>query len=327
MEGKPLRLLDRVRQAIRTRHYSPRTEEAYVSWIRRYIAFHGLRHPAELGPAEVEAFLSHLAVKDRVAAATQNQALAALLFLYGQVLDQPLGTSVNAVRARRPARLPVVLTREEAMAVINHLSGATRLMAMLLYGSGLRGLECVTLRIKDVDLQRREIIVRAGKGRKDRVTVLPASVTQPLREHLAARHQQYRRDLAIGGGYSPLPDALERKLPAASREWPWQSVFASAVLRRDARNGHLVRYHASPATLQRAVRAAGLAAGLGKRITCHALRHSFATQLLESGYDIRTVQELLGHKDVSTTMIYTHVLGRGALAVVSPLDRCTHLSR
>lgn len=323
ISGQSPRLLDLVRQALRARHDSPRTEEAYVAWIRQDVLFHGKRHPAELGPTHVEAFLTHLATGRHPAASTQNQALAALVFLYAHVLRQPLGNCINAVRAKKSRHLPTVLTAEEALAVIGRLDGVYRLMALLLYGSGLRVRECVTLRVQDIDIQRQEILVRRGKGRKDRVTVLAAASVPPLREHLDRRRRQHERDLATGAGYVALPDALHRKLPRASREWPWQFVFPSAVLRRDPKTGRLIRYHASPSSLQRAVRAAAVAAGLSKRVTCRSFRHSFATHLLEGGYDIRTVQELLGHHDVSTTMIYTHVLGRGGLAVTSPLDRAT----
>jgi len=301
------KLLADLRRAIRLKHYGPRTEEAYVGWVKRFVRFHGLRHPAELGAGDVAAFLAHLAVRSNVSAATQNQALAALLFFYEYVLGRRLGPVVPAVRAKERKRLPVVLTRREVDAVVRRLGGPARLVAGLLYGSGLRLLECLALRVKDVDLERRVITVRAGKGGVDRVTVLPDMLVEPLRRHFAVLRDRPSR--------VALPGALRRKLPGASAEWAWQWVFPAGR----ERGG--IRHHLHPSAVQRAFHAAVRAAGIGKRATCHSLRHSFATHLLEDGYDIRTVQELLGHRYVETTMIYTHVLNRGGRGVVSPADR------
>jgi len=320
MEKRPKKLLDQVRETIRLKHYSIRTEEAYVNWIKRYILFHNKRHPREMGRPEIEAFLTHLAVSENVAASTQNQALNALLFLYREVLQQDLDLPIHAVRAKRPKHLPTVLTREEVRRVLAQLSGTHRLMAQLLYGSGLRLMECVRLRVKDVDFAQHQIIVRDGKGMQDRVTMLPDSLVTPLQEHLQRVKRLHDEDLARGYGSVYLPFALERKYPNAHREWIWQYVFPSDRLSRDPRSGIVRRHHISESSLQKAVKQAGRLAGINKRVTCHTFRHSFATHLLESGYDIRTVQELLGHKDVKTTMIYTHVLQRGGLAVRSPLD-------
>ncbi len=314
------RLLDRVRQAIRARHYSDRTEQAYVAWVARYVRFHGKRHPAEMAEAEVNQFLTHLAVHGRVAASTQNQALAALLFLYAKVLNRPLGQIEGVVRARRPRRLPVVLTRHEVRAVLDELNGTPRLVCTLLYGSGLRLLECLRLRVKDVDFHRHEIRVREGKGHKDRFTVLPSAVREPLRAHLDKVHRQHARDLERGLGRVPLPDALARKYPTADREWAWQWVFPASSHYVDRRTGVRHRHHLHESVIQRAVKEAIRRAALAKLASCHSFRHSFATHLLEDGYDIRTVQELLGHVDVKTTMIYTHVLNRGGKGVRSPMD-------
>ncbi|MER3545793.1 MAG: integron integrase [Chloroflexota bacterium] len=313
------KLLDQVRQALRVKHYSIRTEEAYLHWIRRYILFHDKRHPAEMGAPEVQAFLTHLAVTENVAASTQNQALSALLFLYREVLHQDLGP-INALRAQKPKHLPTVLTREEVRQVIAQMSGTHRLMAQLLYGAGLRLMECVRLRVKDIDFEYKTITVRDGKGEEDRVTMLPDSLITPLQEHLQRVKRLHEEDLARGCGAVYLPYALERKYPNANRDWLWQHVFPSDRLSVDPRSGVVRRHHLDESNLQRAVREAAQKAGVGKRVTCHTFRHSFATHLLENGYDIRTVQELLGHKDVRTTMIYTHVLQRGGLAVRSPLD-------
>ncbi|MGQ0549110.1 MAG: integron integrase [Armatimonadota bacterium] len=325
MDGVPAvapgpRLLDRVREAIRARHYSHRTEQAYVTWITRYIRFHGKRHPAEMADLEVNQFLTHLAVHGRVAASTQNQALAALLFLYAKVLNRSLGQIEGVVRARRPRRLPVVLTRQEVRAVLDELNGTPPLVCTLLYGSGLRLLECLGLRVKDVDFHRQEIRVREGKGRKDRVTMLPSAVREPLRAHLDKVRRQHARDLEEGLGRAPLPDALARKFPTADREWTWQWVFPASSHYVDRRTRVRHRHHLHESVIQRAVKEAVRRAGLAKPASCHSFRHSFATHLLEDGYDIRTVQELLGHKDVKTTMIYTHVLNRGGKAVRSPMD-------
>jgi len=314
------KLLDQVSDAIRVKHYSIRTEEAYVGWIRRFILFHDKRHPREMGGPEIEAFLTHLAVEGHVAAPTQNQALSALLFLYREVLKQELDYPIDAVRAKESQHLPAVLTRDETRRVIAQLSGIYQLLARLLYGSGLRLLECLRLRVKDVDFARRAIIVRDTKGDEDRVTMLPDSLIEPLKEHLQWVKRLHVEDLAKGCGAVYLPDALDRKFPNAAREWIWQYVFPSDQLSIDSRSGETRRHHLDESGLQKAVRQAARAAGLDKRVTCHTFRHSFATHLLENGYDIRTVQELLGHKDVKTTMIYTHVLQRGGLAVRSPLD-------
>jgi integron integrase len=316
----PQKLLDRMRDLLRTQHYSLRTEQAYVEWARRYILFHHKRHPKEMGVPEVEAFLTHLALERKVAASTQNQALSALLFLYREVLRQPLDP-VDAVRARKPERLPTVLTKSEAARVISAMSGTTQLMAKLLYGSGLRLLECVRLRVKDIDFEQRCILVRDGKGEKDRVTMLPESLVSPLREHLTHVKHLHEKDLAEGKGAVHLPYALAVKYPQAEREWCWQYVFPAKSFSLDPRTGLQRRHHWDESSLQKAVRSAAKLAGItDKPVTCHTFRHSFATHLLEAGYDIRTVQELLGHKDVKTTMIYTHVLNRGGLAVRSPLD-------
>jgi integron integrase len=289
------RLLDQVRDAIRLKQYSPRTEEAYVHWIKRFILFHDKRHPCEMGAAEIEAFLTHLAVDQHVAPSTQNQALSALRFLYRQVLNQPLNLRIEAVRASKPARLPTVMTREETQRVLLCLSGIPKLMAQLLYGSGLRLSECTELRVKDIDFAQHLILVRDAKGRKDRITILPQSLLNPLQDHLRRVRQIHDRDLSQGHGYVHLPYALERKYPNAHREWAWQFAFPSSRLAKDPETGITRRWHTSPSTLQKAVRKAAQEAGIVKPIGPHTFRHSFATHLLEAGYDIRTVQELLGH--------------------------------
>jgi integron integrase len=319
--NKP-KLLDRVQAKIRYKHFSIRTEEAYLGWIKRFIRHSGRRHPATLGPREVEAFLTHLAVEGRVAASTQNQALSALVFLYREVLGQEVGYLDGLQRVRRPAKLPVVLNRQEAIAVLDNLPPTSvRLMGQLLYGSGLRLLECLRLRVKDVDFAGQHLVVRDGKGGNDRVTLLPASLRAPLRLHLAKVKALHDEDLAHGFGRVYLPFALDRKYPHAARAWAWQYVFPSGNRSVDPRSQVERRHHVGELVLQRAVKAAVRKAGIVKAATPHSFRHSFATQLLESGYDIRTVQELLGHKDVSTTMIYTHVLNRpGVVPVRSPLD-------
>jgi len=316
------RLLDRVKAAIRMRHMSARTEAAYVGWIRRFIIFNGKRHPDDMAEPEVSRFLSALATEGRVAASTQNQALAAVLFLYSDVLGRDLDWLDDLVHAKRAQRIPVVLTRAEVACVLSHMDGVEKLCASLLYGSGLRLLEGLRLRVKDVDFGGQQLIVREGKGNKDRVTLLPASLQGPLREHLEAVHVQHEQDLASGNaGCVELPYALREKYSSAPREWPWQWVFPATRRYVDQSTGECRRHHLHETVIQRAVRRAAIAAGIPKRVSPHTLRHSFATHLLESGSDIRTIQQLLGHKDVATTMIYTHVLRRGPLGVQSPLDR------
>ncbi|MFZ5503496.1 MAG: integron integrase [Pseudomonadota bacterium] len=317
----PPKLLDQVRERIRIKHYSIRTETQYCQWVRRFILYHGKRHPRDMGAPEVEAFLTHLAVDGQVAAATQNQALSALLFLYKEVLGVDLPWLNDVTRAKRPQRLPVVLTREEVQAVLARMTGTYGLMARLLYGTGMRLMECVRLRVKDVDFGRGEILVRDGKGAKDRVTMLPQSLVVPLQTHLQQRRALFGDDRQAGKGRVYLPDALARKYPNASTEWGWQYVFPSGSYSIDPRSGVERRHHLDEKLLQRAMKKAVQASGLTKPATPHTLRHSFATHLLESGHDIRTVQELLGHADVSTTMIYTHVLNRGGRGVRSPLDQ------
>ena len=315
------RLLEQVTARIRFKHYSIRTEQAYLDWIKRFIRHFGKRHPKDMGPEEVQAFLSHLAVAGRVAASTQNQAKSALLFLYKEVLALELPWLDKVEAAKTSKRLPVVLTRDEVTAVLSRLEGSHNLIARLLYGTGLRIMEGLRLRVKDVDFERAEILVRDGKGAKDRVTMLPSSVAPALREHLERVRELHRQDLAGGYGEVYLPYALDRKYPAAGREWMWQYVFPTSSLSVDPRSGVVRRHHVQDQSVQRAIRQAVRDAGINKPATPHTLRHSFATHLLESGYDIRTVQELLGHSDVSTTMIYTHVLNRGGRGVASPLDR------
>ncbi|MFO1428904.1 MAG: integron integrase [Candidatus Competibacteraceae bacterium] len=317
--GEP-KLLDQVRDLIRLKHYSIRTEQAYLSWIRRFILFHHKRHPKEMGKPEIEAFLTHLAVQENVAASTQNQAMNAILFLYRYVLKQDLDWLEDVTRAKRPARLPVVLTVSDVQAVLARLEGQYWVMASLLYGSGLRLMECLRLRVQDLELTRRELIVRDGKGAKDRITLLPDKLIQPLQTQLERVKALHQQDLQQGFGAVYLPDALERKYPNANREWAWQYVFPADKRSIDPRSGVERRHHLGETALQQAVRNAVRQAGIDKPASCHTLRHSFATHLLANGYDIRTVQELLGHKDVRTTMIYTHVLNRGGKGVRSPLD-------
>ena len=312
-------LLAEMREVLRTRHYSRRTEGVYLHWVRRYIRHHR-RHPREMGGKEVGAFLSWLARERKVSAATQNQALAALLFLYRDVMRLPIGDVGVTARAKTPERVPVVLTRREVRLVTERLRGTMRLIALLLYGSGLRLMEVLSLRVKDVDFERGEITVRRGKGAKDRVTVLPDGVRDPLRRHLLRVRELHRRDLAAGRGEVELPGAFERKSPGAARSWAWQWVFPAARCGADRETGEVRRFHLHPSAVQRAVARAVRESRIDKRASCHTFRHSFATHLLEAGSDIRTVQELLGHSDVATTMVYTHVLGRGARGVRSPLD-------
>jgi integron integrase len=305
---------------IRRKHFSIRTEQAYTDWIRRFILFHGKRHPREMAEIEVTEFLTHLARDGNVAASTQNQALSALLFLYKEVLKQEIGWLDKVERAKKPSRLPVVLTRDEVHKIFSHLHGTVSLMVGLLYGSGLRLMECVRLRVKDVDLGYLRITVRDGKGAKDRITMLPAELAEPMLRHLAKVRAQHEQDLAEGFGTVHLPTALERKYASANREWTWQYIFPAFRVGVDPRTGKKQRHHVAESVLQRALKEAVSVSGIAKLATCHSLRHSFATHLLENGYDIRTVQELLGHKDVSTTMIYTHVLNRPGIGVKSPLD-------
>jgi integron integrase len=319
MQEKP-KLLEQIRQAIRARHYSPRTEEAYLMWAKRFILFHGKRHPSSMGADEVNAFLTSLAVDDDVAAPTQAQALSALLFMYRHVLDEPLPWIADLIRARRRIRLPVVLTYDEARAILDCSTGTVRLIFTLLYGGGLRLLECLQLRVKDVDLHRCEVFVRDSKGKRDRVTVLPRTAVEPLRAHLERVKTLHERDLADGHGAVIVPHALSRKLPSAPKDWQWQWVFPASRRWRNDETGVEARHHVHESVLQRAIREATQKAGISKRVTCHTFRHSFATHLLERGQDIRTVQELLGHRDVATTMIYTHVLKLGAKGVRSPAD-------
>jgi len=316
---KPLRLMEIVRRALRERRYSPKTQRAYVDWIRRFIVFHGRRHPKDLGPEHVREFLSSLATEAGVAASTQNQALAAVLFLYDGALRQKLPRIEGIVPARRPHRVPVILSQAEVRAILKHMDHPIRLCAQLMYGGGLRVSECVSLRVKDVDFDRREIIVRDGKGGKDRRTPLPDSCLVTLRRHMDVRRGESEQDARIGVRTTGIPDSLLRKYPGADIDWRWQYVFAAARMFVDATRSKR-RHHLHETALQRAFKTAVDAAGIPKRASCHTLRHSFATHLLESGSDIRTVQELLGHTNVQTTMIYTHVLNRGALGVRSPAD-------
>jgi integron integrase len=314
------KLMAQVRYALRSRHYSKRTEDSYVVWIRRFIFFHNVRHPAEMAEAEVNQFLTHLAIKEKVSASTQNQALSALLFLYRYVLVRQLGQLGEVVRARKSKRLPVVLTRDEVKAVFRHLKGEQRLVAVLQYGTGMRLMECLRLRVKDVDFGADEILIRQGKGDKDRRSMLPEKVKAPLRQHLERVKKTHARDLADGYGRVPLPCALNRKYPNASREWGWQFVFPQLKRWVNPKTGEQGRHHIDESIIQKAIKTAVRAAEISKPATSHSLRHSFATHLLEDGYDIRTIQELLGHKDVKTTMIYTHVLNRGGRGVRSPAD-------
>ncbi len=314
------KLLDQVRNKIRLKHYSIRTEQAYVHWIKRFVLHHRKRHPRDMGAEEVEQFLTALAVQGKVSASTQNQAKSALLFLYKEVLDIHLAWLDNIETAKRPKYLPVVLTVSEVNAMLEHVSGTVGLILRLLYGTGMRIKECVSLRVKDVDFERHEILIRDGKGFKDRITMLPQSMAAPLREHLHRIELLHNADLRAGYGEVYMPFALARKYPAAGKSWPWQYIFPSSRISKDPRSDRISRHHADDKAIQRSMRNALRKAGIHKTATPHTLRHSFATHLLQSGYDIRTVQELLGHKDVSTTMIYTHVLNKGGRGVVSPLD-------
>jgi integron integrase len=320
MSDKPVKLLDQVRNALRTEHYSYRTEQAYLDWIRRFIVFHKKRHPVDMGEAEIQAFIAHLAVDRKMAASTQNQALSAVLYLYRHVLHKDLQLSSTAVRARKSSHLPTVLSKGEAQAVILRMSGLPKLMTQLLYGSGLRLMECLRLRVKDLDFDNSQLLVRGGKGEQDRVTVLPANIRGDLHRQVDAVRRLHEKDLADGFGEVALPYALDRKYPTAARELAWQFVFPAPQRSIDPLANVIRRHHLDPSVLQRAIKQAARLADIPKPVSPHTFRHSFATHLLQAGYDIRTVQELLGHKDVKTTMIYTHVLQRGGLAVKSPLD-------
>jgi integron integrase len=317
---RPPKLLDRLREALRARHYSPRTENTYCQWVKRFIFYHGVRHPAEMAEPEINAFLTNLAVKHKVSASTQNQALSALLFLYRHVIGREIGDLGEVIRARQPKRVPVVMTREEVKLVLDNLSGDKWLAASLMYGSGMRLMECLRLRVQDIDFSKAEILVRNGKGAKDRITMLPDSLKISLQSHLERVKATHDHDLNDGWGRVEMPAALDRKYANASKEWRWQWVFPQVNRWREPKTGLQGRHHMDESLVQKAVREAVIKAFLVKRVTCHTFRHSFATHLLESGYDIRTVQELLGHEDVKTTMIYTHVLNRGPAGVRSPFD-------
>ena len=319
-EKRAPRLLDRLHDAICTFHYSRRTEDAYAHWVKRFIYFNDKRHPAELGELEVTKFLNHLATSRNVSASTQNQALSALLFLYKNVLGMELAWLDGLVRAKRPQRMPLVLTKDETISLLHELAGVHRLLASVLYGTGMRLMECLRLRVKDIDYGYGQILVRDGKGAKDRVTMLPQSLVAPLQDQLAHSRRLHDQDIREGFGEVHLPYALARKYPRAGYEWVWQYVFPSVKRSVDPDDGTIRRHHLDPSVLQRAIKKASRTAGIHKPVHCHTLRHSFATHLLLDGYDIRTVQELLGHSDVSTTMIYTHVLNRGGRGVRSPLD-------
>lgn len=314
------RLIDSIRDAIRTRHYSPSTEKVYIGWVRKFIKFNDRRHPRELGAREVSLFLTHLATERKVSASTQNQALSALVFLYREVLGRELPWLDDLTRAKRPSRLPLVLTVDEVQRLLKHVRGTPWLVTSLLYGSGMRLMEALRLRVQDLDLDRLELTVRSGKGKKDRVTMVPASLRRPLLAHLERVKRQHETDLHEQAGYVAMPQALALKYPGAGREWGWQWVFPATTVRTDRESGERRRHHLHASAVQRGVRDAVKAAGLTKPATSHTLRHSFATHLLEAGYDIRTIQELLGHRDVTTTMIYTHVLNKGGRGVRSPLD-------
>lgn len=320
MEAKPRKLLDRLRDTIRLKHYSYSTEQTYVNWNRRYILFHNKRHPQDMGGEELEAFLTHLAVHENVSASTQNQALNAIVFLYREVLKQDLGLDIDAVRAKRCRTLPTVLTKAETQSVLQNVSGVYQLVAQILYGSGLRLNEALRLRVKDVDFAQQQIIVRNAKGWESRITMLPSIVIQPLQDYLLQVKRLHQQDLDRGFGSVYLPFALERKYPNADRDWIWQYVFPSDRIAKDPRSSITRRHHLHESGLQKSVKQAVRIAGIAKRVGCHTFRHCFATHLIEAGYDIRTVQELLGHKDVKTTMIYTHVLNKGGRGVKSPLD-------
>jgi len=314
------KLLDQLSAALRVRRYSRRTEATYCQWVKRYIFFHQVRHPAEMAEPEINAFLTHLAVKQKVSASTQNQALSALLFLYRHVIGREIGDLGDVIRARKPRRLPVVMTREEVKAVLANLTGDRWLAASLMYGAGLRLMECLRLRAQDLDFTRNEVLVRSGKGDKDRITMLPESLKSPLQEHLNKVQLIHQSDLADGWGRVQMPHALDRKYPNAPFEWRWQWVFPQENRWKNTRAGEEGRHHMHETILQRAIKVSVNKAKIVKRVGCHTFRHSFATHLLEAGYDIRTIQELLGHKNINTTMIYTHVLNKGGHGVRSPVD-------
>ena len=318
--GRAPKLLEQMARAVRARRYSPRTEEAYVGWVKRYVRHHGVRHPSELGAAEVNAFLAHLAAERKASASTQAQARAALVFLYAEVLRKPLELEGPIVTGKMPKRLPTVLTRKETARVLDAMEGTSRTVCALLYGSGLRLKEALELRVKDVDLERKELIVRRGKGSRDRVSVVPAALCPRLEDQIHKRRAMHDRDLAHGHGWAPLPGSFHRKAPKAGYEFGWQYLFPASTLNADPLTGAMGRHHLHPSAIQRSVRRAAQELGMAKRVTCHTFRHCFATHLLEAGYDIRTIQELLGHRSVKTTMIYTHVLNRGGMGVRSPLD-------
>jgi len=318
-KGKP-RLLAQLKESLRVRHYSRRTEQSYCYWVKRFIFFHNVRHPKEMAEPEINAFLTSLAVKEKVSASTQNQALSALLYLYRHVIGREIGDLGEVIRARKPKRLPVVMTREEVKKVLANMTGDKWLMASLMYGAGLRLMECLRLRIQDIEFARNEIHVRDGKGSKDRITMLPDSLKAPLKEHMKKVRAAHKKDLEEGWGGVPLPGALDRKYPNAPKDWRWQWVFPQEKRWTNTQTKEQGRHHIDASIVQKAVRDAVRKTELTKRATCHTFRHSFATHLLESGYDIRTVQELLGHNDVKTTMIYTHVLNRGPVGVRSPID-------
>lgn len=320
-EPPPQKLLDRVRDRIQVKHYSYRTEETYVQWIKWFILFHNKLHPREMGGDEVNAFLTHLAVSENVAASTQNQALSAILFLYREVLELELGLNLDAVRAKRPRNLPTVLTVTETLEILNNLTGAYQIIAKLLYGSGLCLNEALQLRVKDIDFAQQQIIVRDSKGMESRVTMLPRNVVEQFQEQLQIVKRIHQQDLSRGYGEVHLPFALSRKYPNVAKQWIWQYVFPSSKIAKDPRSELMCRHHLHESGMQKALKQAARIAKVEKRVGCHTFRHNFATHLLQNGYDIRTVQELLGHKDVKTTMIYTHVLNRGGKGVISPLDR------
>lgn len=318
-DNKP-KLLTQLSQAMRSRHYSRKTESTYIHWIKRFIFFHHVRHPKDMAEPEINAYLTHLAVKEHVSSSTQNQALCAIIFLYKYVLNRKIGDIGEVIRAKQSRYIPVVMTKDEVKAVVGNLTGDKKLMISLMYGTGLRLMECLRLRVQDIDFGRNEITVRDGKGAKDRITMLPESLKEPLRQHLVKTKSVHESDIKDGWGYVLMPYALDRKYPNAPRDWRWQWVFPQEKRWKNTKTGEQGRHHVHETLLQKAVKEAVMKSGIAKRIGCHTFRHSFATHLLENGYDIRTIQELLGHKDISTTMIYTHVLSKGGHGVRSPFD-------